>query len=176
MEASTLIGQTVACQNISAVRNYTGMMISFYNDTVPISCISLRIAKLSKESFATSTSQKLLSNFIPLTEKKLPSYAIKNDRGTVVGNILTDGVSVKPLGVNVLGIFGVCILLSDTVTAYQPPSSYPVLDFGFKNSSLADVTIMNVTVSQKVINSTVYLCADVGNILTETSYFGIGTS
>ena len=176
-DPSSSIAQTQVCSDSGSVQYYSGLRLEFYNETVNLGCSDVLISKISIRNYQAATEEKLLANFIPLTEKDIPKYPVYNDKDALVGRILTDGITLSPLAGTTLGEFQLCIQLEAVQKEFDTSDEYPILDMATTDAHDNIIPLgMDAQVTKIFENSVYdgyYLCARI-NLTTDSSYFAIG--
>jgi len=148
------------CNGESPVIQSSISSLTFAATSVASDCESVQVSEISRESFRGVPPQRLSSNFIGLNE--FTFYAVKNDKGAVVGQIVSDGVLISVGSGNVVTDVIVCLKASIN-------SNYPVLDFGSSDSDFTNVKPLNIPVTY----SNGQLCATIPSIKVSKNLFGV---
>jgi hypothetical protein len=135
--------------------------------------VDVLVSEISAKNYQTQKSQRLLANFVPLTDIKMPEYTVFNSHDAVIGSLVSNGVGIKTLGEATLKSVELCLRKS---ISYYSDFKFPVQDFATDVDG--KIVPLNVPVTQKIIadnsvNDGEYICYVITNITSEKQYFAI---
>ena len=103
--------------------------LSFGNDSLSFDCSDIFVSEVSQELFKGKKPQTLSSNFVNFNS--FVYYAVKNSKGAVVGQVVTDGIVVN-FGSETIQSGTICLQISSSTSLSD---DYPVLDFAYRYAS-----------------------------------------